>query len=101
MDTEPNNNKSPAGCLSGTAGIIAASAALVTAITGLVIALHSPGSDGETTTFSAVSHCSARNVNGYGKSKNEGMAQSIAIGECIRKGGVPNCCAEDVRVSQD
>jgi hypothetical protein len=98
MDTEPKNNKSPEGCLSGTAGIISAIALLITAITGLLVVFHdSNGSK----SFSAVSHCAETNVNGYGKNGNEGLAQSIAIGECIRNGGVPDCCASDVRVSQD
>jgi hypothetical protein len=102
MDTEPENNKSPAGCLGGTAGIIGAIAALVTAITGLVVALHGFGSDSDNSkSFSAVSHRSKTNANGYGSGTNERTARNLAIGECIGNGGVPECCARDLKVSPD
>ncbi|NJK51787.1 MAG: hypothetical protein HC936_01505 [Leptolyngbyaceae cyanobacterium SU_3_3] len=54
-----------------------------------------------TNTFSATSHCSARDVYGYGESSNVESAQKEAIGDCIRNGGVPDCCARDVSVSQE
>jgi hypothetical protein len=101
MDIEPKNNKSPVGCLSGTAGIITAIAALVTAITGFMIAFHSPGGDSDATTFSARSYCSRRNVTGYGKGDNARAARSMAIGECVSNGGDPECCEKVVSVSQD
>jgi hypothetical protein len=73
-------------------------AALVTAIAGLMVVLPDPD---DTKSFSAVSHCSETNVNGYGESSNEGTATRLAIRACISNGGVPDCCASDVKVSQD
>lgn len=99
MDTEPKNSKDPIGCLNSTVGIIGAIAALVGAMAGLLVALGGSGDpSGGTTAFSAVSHCSARNVNGYGEGSTERLARSIAIGECVSNGGKPDCCATDVRV---
>jgi hypothetical protein len=106
MDNDSKNNGSPAGCLNSTAGIISAIAALVVAMTGFIVATSSGRSGGgdrvdSPSSFLATSHCSARNVNGYGKSSNVEDAKSLAVGNCIRNGGVPACCANDVSVSQN
>ena len=55
----------------------------------------------DSASFSASSFCSIKNVYGYGESSSVEAAQNAAIGDCIRKGGVPDCCASDVRVSQE
>lgn len=43
--------------------------------------------------FSASAYCSMTNVTGWAESMpNAQMALSYAVDDCIRRGGVPNCC---------
>ncbi len=53
-----------------------------------------------TTSFSATSYCSMTDVYGYGEHSDVSTAQDLAIDDCIYAGGVPDCCASNVRVSQ-
>lgn len=53
-----------------------------------------------TQSFYATSYCSMTNVYGYGKAYNVNIAQDIAINNCIRNGGIPNCCSSSLRVTQ-
>lgn len=50
--------------------------------------------------FYATSYCSMTNVYGYGENASVGAAQELAIKNCIQNGGIPDCCASNVRVSQ-
>lgn len=50
--------------------------------------------------FYATSYCSIRNVYGYGEDSNVSVAQDMAINNCIYNGGIPDCCASNVRVEQ-
>ncbi len=54
----------------------------------------------KTPTFKATSYCSMTNVFGFGFHKNVTLAQQMAIQNCTNRGGIPNCCANNVRVEQ-
>ena len=50
--------------------------------------------------FKATSYCSMTNVYGYGFHANVNYAQQLAIQNCVARGGIPNCCANSIRVDQ-
>lgn len=50
--------------------------------------------------FYATSYCSMRDVYGYANHNNVTTAQNLAVQNCINNGGIPDCCAGNVRVSQ-
>lgn len=66
--------------------------------------MHEMSNSGETeeqpNSFYATSYCSMTNVYGYGENINVGIAQDLAIKNCIQNGGIPDCCGSNVRVSQ-
>lgn len=51
-------------------------------------------------TFKATSYCSMTNVYGFGFNDNVTSAQQLAIQNCVARGGIPNCCANSIRVEQ-
>ncbi len=50
--------------------------------------------------FRATSYCSMTGASGYGVSTNLQQAQTIAIQYCVASGGIPDCCAGNVRTEQ-
>jgi len=80
-----------------------ANRAIILAVSGMVLVLIF-GSLGETyenpVQFNAVSYCSMTNVYGYGANINVAVAQDLAIKNCIQNGGISDCCASNVYVSE-